>query len=321
MLEPAGISADEESVYRALLAAPSSSVRELSANTGIVSENLSRIIGVLESKGLASRTTGRPTRFVPAPPDVAIEALVHRRQAELEETRLAAQRLVEEFRSGLRRAGSEGVVEVITSSDALYERFVQLQRAARHEIMSLDKPPYVCPPGPNETELEILARGVKVRGLYAREALEVPGLPEWMQIHIDAGEEARVLSQVPIKLAIADRKLGLVPLNVGDNRAEGAILIHSSALLDGLIELFESLWRHGVPLPQADGVTDAIEDVAPEDKQLMLLLTSGLSDQAIANQLGISVRTVGRRVGDLMNQLGASTRFQAGAQAARRGRI
>ena len=40
---------------------------------------------------------------------------------------------------------------------------------------------------------------------------------------------------------------------------------------------------------------------------------------ALLNQLGVSLRTVRRRVAQLMAELGAGTRFQAGMEAVRRG--
>ncbi|MEW2115290.1 hypothetical protein AB0945_08880 [Streptomyces sp. NPDC005474] len=51
------------------------------------------------------------------------------------------------------------------------------------------------------------------------------------------------------------------------------------------------------------------------------LLASGLTDTAIARAQGWSVRTSQRRVQRLMCSLGASTRFQTGIEAARRGRL
>ena len=55
------------------------------------------------------------------------------------------------------------------------------------------------------------------------------------------------------------------------------------------------------------------------DRRILSLLTVGASDQVVARQLGVSVRTVERRVRYLTEHLGAATRFQAGVQAVRRG--
>jgi len=51
------------------------------------------------------------------------------------------------------------------------------------------------------------------------------------------------------------------------------------------------------------------------------LLDAGLKDEAVARQLGISLRTVQRAVQQVSVLLGVSSRFQLGAQACRRGWI
>jgi DNA-binding NarL/FixJ family response regulator len=53
-----------------------------------------------------------------------------------------------------------------------------------------------------------------------------------------------------------------------------------------------------------------------DQQRLITLLLSGLTDEAIARQLGTSHRTIQRRVAALMSELGAHTRFQVGVQAA-----
>lgn len=54
---------------------------------------------------------------------------------------------------------------------------------------------------------------------------------------------------------------------------------------------------------------------------MLTLLVGGLKDEAIARQLGWSVRTMRRRISRLHEELGAANRFQAGVIAARRGWI
>jgi DNA-binding NarL/FixJ family response regulator len=45
---------------------------------------------------------------------------------------------------------------------------------------------------------------------------------------------------------------------------------------------------------------------------VLRLLADGATDEAIARQLSISVRTVQREVRQVLDQVGARTRFQAG---------
>lgn len=106
---------------------------------------------------------------------------------------------------------------------------------------------------------------------------------------------------------------------------EAIVVVHPSVLLDALSGLFENLWERALPLP-LDG-TDAsapraggtAQEPEPADGRLLALLLLGLTDQAGARQLGVSHRTVQRRVSALLDELDARTRFQAGAQLALRG--
>jgi DNA-binding NarL/FixJ family response regulator len=93
-------------------------------------------------------------------------------------------------------------------------------------------------------------------------------------------------------------------------------------MLDALLALFDRVWRDGLPLVLgADGVVEgSTGDGLPElDARILGLLLAGLTDQAVANQLGLSMRTVQRRVRALMDRVAAETRLQLGFQAARRG--
>ena len=62
-----------------------------------------------------------------------------------------------------------------------------------------------------------------------------------------------------------------------------------------------------------------VGSVDEDTRQLLALLASGLKDDAIARQLGLSTRTMRRRIRNLLDDLAAANRFQAGVQAARRG--
>ncbi|HZE41126.1 MAG TPA: helix-turn-helix domain-containing protein [Stackebrandtia sp.] len=55
-----------------------------------------------------------------------------------------------------------------------------------------------------------------------------------------------------------------------------------------------------------------------DQHELLRLLAGGLSDQAIGRRLGMSRRTVQRRIRSLMDFFDVQTRFQLGMCAARR---
>lgn len=308
-----GISASEERVYRALLAAPRATLSEVAAASELTRARAKRALGALEAEGLVGSMPGREPRFFPAPPDIAMEGLIHRRREQLELARTEAARLAQEFRATRSRVDPIDLVEVVTGEDALRQRFVQLQRSAEVEVVLIDRPPYAYPPGINPHELEALARGVRYRVIYDAEALEIPGQFEFLERHRDAGEEVRVLTDAPIKLAIADHRFGLVPVHNPAPVLQGAVLVHESSLLDALMSLFEMCWERASPLTGAVSAPGEEGD----DQRLLSLLTAGLKDEAIARQMGIGVRTVRRRIAEVMHRSGARTRFQAGALAQR----
>jgi DNA-binding NarL/FixJ family response regulator len=83
------------------------------------------------------------------------------------------------------------------------------------------------------------------------------------------------------------------------------------------VELFERVWAGAAPL-NPSALPESTE-LTPRERHLLSLLFSGSTDESAAAQLDISVRTVRRTVADIMNRLGARSRFQAGAKAAERG--
>jgi DNA-binding NarL/FixJ family response regulator len=60
-------------------------------------------------------------------------------------------------------------------------------------------------------------------------------------------------------------------------------------------------------------------DVDELGAQVLALLLSGLTDQSAAGQLGLSLRTVQRRISQLMVKAGVDTRIQLGWYAAGKG--
>lgn len=313
LLQAVGVSAEDELIYRALLRHPHTTLAELSRATGRSVPSLRRALPRLEQLGLISRVPGQPPQLVATRPNIAVEALVSRRQEELAQTRVAAATLMAELPADEHHRTGD-LVTIVHGQQAVAAQFVQLQQGATDEILVLDRPPYAQDPqAPNPGESDVLRRGVQVRGIYAAEALEVPGVLAHALEAVAAGEQARVGVVVPTKLAIADRRLAILPLT-SDQQVDSALIVHSSSLLDALVALFELLWRTGLPLPG----TPAAPEASP-DPDLMTLLMAGLKDEAVARQLGISLRTVHRRTSTLMAELNARTRFQAGVLAGQRG--
>ena len=170
----------------------------------------------------------------------------------------------------------------------------------------------------NVEEQVAVSRGVTYRVVVERSAMEKPGFLDLVAESVQAGERVRVTDDLPLRLLIADRSVALLPLApTSDDSGAGALVIHPSGLLDALVHLFDMVWavgagpaagdRPGGPAHRRDRRGGRPAAHPP---------SGGLTDQAIAGQLGISARTVQRRVSALM----ARARWRLGSRSGTRPR-
>jgi DNA-binding CsgD family transcriptional regulator len=129
-----------------------------------------------------------------------------------------------------------------------------------------------------------------------------------------AGEQIRVLPEVPTRLFVIGESHAVLPDPLGYADMPLTI-VRQPGVVEAMAQWFELLWeRAAVHAVGTAGRTDL-------RRFLLQQLAAGEHDEQIARRLGISLRTVRRRVADLMSELGADSRFQAGVEAARRGWI
>ncbi len=122
-----------------------------------------------------------------------------------------------------------------------------------------------------------------------------------------AGEEQRLTTlELPTFAVLDDLAV------VGTGEAYG--IVRDPSLVALLAGLHELSWDRADEIPARDAVGST-------DTAVLTLLSRGLKDEAIARYLGLSLRTVRRRVALLMTRYGADTRFALGVQCAARGLV
>ncbi|MGW3737191.1 helix-turn-helix domain-containing protein [Streptomyces sp. NPDC005148] len=323
MLEVLGVDPESETVYAVLLDGQAVAADELARAVGFPPTRVRAALRRLQSCGLVGRHHGPPATYVAIDPEVALDALLLGRQEQLHKARVRAGEFTERFRRAAADRDPAEVIEIITGAEAVQQRGHQVIRSAQQQLRVFDKPPYHANSelDPNQTELDLLARGVSVRGLYDAESIDMPGRVHLLRMWAAAGEQARVLADVPAKMALADDRLALLPLRPGSgpDPSPSFVVLRRSAILDALAALFEALWAVAQPL-RLDGVeSEDPHALSAEDQLLVSLLTAGLPDEAIARQAGVSHRTLQRRLHALMERADANTRFQLGIYAAAHG--
>jgi sugar-specific transcriptional regulator TrmB/DNA-binding CsgD family transcriptional regulator len=322
VLTALGVDPGEERVYGALVGRPSATVSTLGRELGLTATELIRSLDLLEARGLVARSGGARDRYVAAPPALALGALLNQRRDELRAAEHVLTALAGRYRQAADGRSVADLIEIVSGEEGIRQRFDQLQRGAEREVLAFWVPvTLVVSHRENLAEADALRRGVRYRVVVERAVLEKPGAADEAHEAVRAGEQIRVVDRAPLRLTIADRAVALVPL-AGHDAGDGpsAVLVHRSGMLDALVALFESVWATGQPL-LAGAPEPAVEDprAAPLDEldqRILALLLVGLTDRSVAGQLGLSMRTVQRRVRYLMDRAGVQTRLQLGWHAA-----
>lgn len=211
--------------------------------------------------------------------------------------------------------GAEKVTDVV----ALQHRLEDLAASLQREVLIL-----AAGTMPSKEELDdargrdlsLLRRGVTMLFVYPYEVGQTPYLREYAADLVAAGAKSRVADDVPCRMWIFDRKSAVVPID-GRTARHGAYIVTGGPFVQGLRHWAMTLWRHGRSVENV--VDDPVEAPSPLERRVLLLMSSGVTDEVGARQLGVTDRTFRRYVAVLLERLGAKSRFQAGVKAVERG--
>src|SRR5438445_8636936 len=104
----------------------------------------------------------------------------------------------------------------------------------------------------------------------------------------EAGEQARLLAAVPMKMKLADHTTAMLPLT--PTGTAGALVIRAPVIIAALREYFELLWDRATPLTGFHPGAPAAE-LTRIQQMVLELMAEGLHDEAIASRAEVSVTT------------------------------
>jgi DNA-binding CsgD family transcriptional regulator len=162
----------------------------------------------------------------------------------------------------------------------------------------------------------LAGRGIGFRSIYSQLTLRGKVIQPLIERKVELGGQVKAAPLVPVRMVVYDREKAII--DYPPDPGIGAIVVRNPMLAAPLAAFFDYCWT------TASGMDDVLrgnDDTGLSDQQraVVRMLAAGAKDEAIARSLGVSVRTVTRIVADLTTQLGATSRFQAGVQAARLG--
>jgi DNA-binding CsgD family transcriptional regulator len=290
----------------------------------------SSLVSALTSWGMAHvlpHTPADPAWLRPASPDLALQGVLAGHQNRLardQELLLDGHRRLADaqakFGTGMNGRLPEHLVSVVADRGDISELSASLMNTTRRDWMTLENLDTEMPLTADfaQPPLPAFAGRVRCRSIYTTSAMDNPAARRIIRTCADAGEQARLLPTVPMKLKLADHTTALLPLT--PTGTGGALVVRAPVIIAALREYFELLWERATPLtaphPAAPGGR-----LSPAQQTVLELMAEGLHDDAIAHRAGISTTTVRRHITAIMNRLGVTSRFAAGAAAQRRGWI
>ncbi|MFK5634458.1 hypothetical protein [Ornithinimicrobium sp. LYQ103] len=325
MISPPGggpvLPPDAERLYRHALRAAPAGLTEHAGELGWSVDETELALADLERLRLARRGPDGTVRV--DDPRASVGRLLDGQEAELDERRrqlLALRGSLEsfelDFRQGLQLSGPRlPPWEAVAPSEA--------SAAVDHLLRTSDGPLLQVSrrieTGPGHEEgvrrqfEEVTASGRAVLTIFPSSVLPNPLWLQFAQHRAAAGEQQRYLPDGELRVEFGVFGSSGVLLEHDDDREPGYLLMRPASVIRAFVTLFEELWRRAEPV-LAQGPSAPAQTV-----KLLELLALGFKDEAIARQLGLSLRTVRRRISVLMDEHGADTRFQLGLAVSRRG--
>ncbi|MFE9201940.1 LuxR C-terminal-related transcriptional regulator [Micromonospora sp. NPDC007230] len=321
MFDLLGLSTQHEMIYRAMLQRPDLNIAGLAEHLAVSGDQVREALDVLADLALIRLDPqGEHARVVR--PQAGLMALLAKVEADV----AVRQRQVEATRAAIaaiatahddRHQAAEG--RILEGVDSVRERLAELAHTTRTECLS-----FTTGGAQTSDTMEAerplnqvaLQRGIRIRNVYQDSFRNDPATLAHARWMASLGGQSRTTPTLPMRLVIVDRETALVPIDP-DNSGQGALELHSPGVIAGLVALFEQVWRAATPFgeqtaPDTHGLT-------PQERELLLLLSSGHTDESAARKLAISLRSVQRMMTSLTERLGAASRFQAGVHAGRRG--
>ncbi|MFF8592590.1 LuxR family transcriptional regulator [Streptomyces sp. NPDC015220] len=247
------------------------------------------------------------------------EVRLAERQQEIANSRQAVTELIGSYHQAVRnQRGLE--VERIVGLELVRVRLEELSQECAEELSAfipITRHPTDSRRAVRPLDQDLLDRGVHMRSIFLQGALNDPDTTRHFDWLTGLGGRVRTAATLPLRMIVFDRRVAIVPSDP-ENTASGALLLRGRGLVSALCSLFEHVWEAATPYGQVPGA-DSRTGLTSQARAILSLLAQGYTDDVVARKIGVSVRTSRRITAELMSQLGARSRFQAGVLAGERG--
>ncbi|GAA3190061.1 MULTISPECIES: helix-turn-helix transcriptional regulator [Streptomyces] len=310
-------------VYAWVLEHRTGDVTAIAAATGHTIKAVTSSVSRLRSSRLLHVDPDDAEAAYVVAPDTAVAQLVAPLEAQIGER----QRVIRDIRENLgrflpcylRRRSNPESLDVLENVQDVRGALNQASVTCSREVLSCQPGGGARVPEAMEEALRrdetMLRRGISIRTLYHHTARFNGPSQAYVVAASRLGAQYRTAHELFGRFIAFDREVAFIPVADG---SWGAVVIREPSTVAYLCDIFERTWDMATPFSSTSG--QDLGQVSREiNETIVRLLGAGLKDEAIARRLGMSLRTARRHIADIMDELDASSRFQAGVAAMARG--
>jgi hypothetical protein len=251
-LQRIGLNAYEARSYLVLVGHPRFKALELAARANVPRQKIYEVLDSLVEKGFAQVIQEKTKLFSAVEPSLAVPAYLERQkenlQREVEDQRLLGLTLVQDLKSAYAHGqvgrGTLDYLRIVNDPSQTAVHYRSMLANVAGEYLEFSRPPYAVDPLDEQ-----LVRRARERGVTCRILLEPEALDEEHRARLEeyaaVGVEVRMLSPLPMKLALFDGSQGLVALldPVITRPTWTALVFDHAGFGSAMRGLFEDCWR------------------------------------------------------------------------------
>ncbi|MPY53960.1 helix-turn-helix transcriptional regulator [Streptomyces acidicola] len=204
------------------------------------------------------------------------------------------------------------MIRVLSGSERINGAITEAMTGASRELFCIQ--PHTKYHGQSKSQVAmdrdqaLLDRGGRIRTLYQHTLRHAPlVLARYEQLKGDA--EARTLDEITDRLIVIDSTIAFIP---ADKDGFTALEVRQPALVTYFVTTFDRLWRLATPMYPQAVQQPSRNGITPRQRAIAALLIEGHTDAAIAERLGMNVRTARVHIAKLAATLGSESRAQLG---------
>lgn len=274
-LQQIGFTRREAEVYMALLQGKEFTAPELTKLTTITRTKIYEILQSLVRKGVCSENYKNGNKiFRAVKPKIALQNIISnydqvieekkkafelKQKTDIEKKKQAAISLETElaslYKNNLNNSDPLDYIEVLTDPGQIRERWLNIIKNTKKELLVFSKPPYATPPEESfKLITKVQKKNIICQSIYEygtlQSAEEINKLITFIEAFQKSGEEARIIKGLPLKLVISDETVTMFALNdrVSLKPSISTMIIDHPNFAVTVKKVFEAYWTEAITI-------------------------------------------------------------------------